>query len=464
VDKIEKVYLLGIGGIGMSALARYFNFIGKKVGGYDKTPTAITEKLISEGIAIHFNESLDEIPVEFKNTNSTLVIYTPAIPSNHAGFNYFKDNGFILKKRSLVLGEITNNYSTIAIAGTHGKTSVSTAIAHILHQSSIGCLAFLGGISKNYGTNLILPNEHTDYKQFAVAEADEFDRSFLQLNPSIALITAMDADHLDIYENQENVVESFNHFVKKIVPNGVIIYKKGLDLNPENLPENKYNYALEEEADFYATNLKIDDKGFYNFDLHSPKGIFKNMQSGVAGRVNAENAVAAASLAIMAGVNESDLRSGLRSFSGVLRRFDFQLNNQNSVYIDDYAHHPEELKAFINSVREIYPGKKISGIFQPHLYSRTRDFAAEFAKSLELLDELFLLDIYPARELPIEGVSSSIIFDKVNLKEKTLCSLNNILDIIASKKPEILLTMGAGNIDTKVESIKNILINIEKGN
>jgi UDP-N-acetylmuramate--alanine ligase len=457
VTTADNIYFIGIGGIGMSALARYYNFIGKAVAGYDKTPSAITDKLISEGIAIHFNDSLDEIPVKFKQSGSTLVIYTPAIPNNHTGFNYFKDNGFELKKRSQILGEITNNYKTIAIAGTHGKTSVSTATAHILHLSGVGCLAFLGGISKNFGTNLVLPDNQTKNVQFAVAEADEFDRSFLQLNPSIALITAMDADHLDIYENKENVVESFNHFVKKIVPNGILIYKKGLNLEPENLPSQTYTYSLEEEADFYGLNLKITEQGHYNFDLQTPKGIFENMQSGVAGKVNAENAVAAASVAILAGAGENELRESLKSFSGVLRRFDFHLNNNKKVYIDDYAHHPEELRAFISSVREIYPNRKITGVFQPHLYSRTRDFADEFAKSLDLLDELILLDIYPARELPIAGVSSEIIFDKLQIKNKTLCTLNNLEEIIASKKIEVLLTMGAGNIDTKVVALKRIL-------
>ena len=462
MDQFKRVYFVGIGGIGMSALARYFKFIGKEVAGYDKTPASITDKLTVEGIAVTFDDNPESIPSAFKKIESTLVIYTPAIPVEHRGLNYFRQNNFVLKKRSQVLGEITNNYKTIAIAGTHGKTSVSTAIAHILNSSGKGCLAFLGGISKNYDTNLVLPRKLGDYNQFAVAEADEFDRSFLQLNPSIALITAMDADHLDIYGNKENVVESFNQFVKKIVPNGILIYKKGLNLKPENLPKIAYTYSLNEKADFCATNQRIDEKGYYHFDLSTPKGIFRDIHSGVVGKVNAENAVAAASASLMTGVDENEIRNGLASFSGVLRRFDYQVKSSGVVYIDDYAHHPEELKAFISSVREIYKGKKICGIFQPHLYSRTRDFAVEFAQSLDLLDELILLEIYPAREEPIPEVSSEIIFNRLKIKKKTLCTLENLIEKIETTSFDVLLTMGAGNIDKKVESIKKRLLKFEK--
>jgi UDP-N-acetylmuramate--alanine ligase len=457
LNKFHSIYLLGIGGIGMSALARYFKFIGKNVGGYDKTPTDITSKLSDEGIDIHFNDSVDEIPEQFKKSSSCLIIYTPAIPSEHKEFNYLKNNGFTIKKRSEILGIITNNYKTIAIAGTHGKTSISTATAHIINQSEFGCLAFLGGISKNYGTNLLLPHNPKFNNQYAVAEADEFDRSFLQLSPSIALVSSMDADHLDIYENHDNIVESFNHFVKKVEPNGIVIYKKGLNLKPENLPEKKYTYSLNEEADFYAKNISINKQGYCNFDLQTPFGLLSNMQSGVVGKLNAENAVAAASVCLMAGISETVVRNSLKTFTGVLRRFDYQVNNEKVVYIDDYAHHPEELKAFISSVREIYQGKIICGVFQPHLYSRTRDFADEFAKSLSLLDELILLDIYPAREEPIPGVSSEIIFDKVNLDKKIICPLEKLEEVLKSRKIEVLLTMGAGNIDNKVASIKKQL-------
>ncbi len=456
LNSIHRVYFIGIGGIGMSALARYFNSIDKKVSGYDKTPGSTTEQLLNEGIFIHFNDKIEEIPSEFKNPESTLIIYTPAIPSDHFGYNYFRTNGFNILKRSEILGEITKHYKTIAVAGTHGKTSVSTATAHILYQSSLGCLAFLGGISKNYRSNLLLPKAPTNINQISVVEADEYDRSFLQLNPSIVLITAMDADHLDIYQNKENIVASFNQFVKKIEPKGIVIYKKGLTLAIENLPENQYTYSLLDEADFYAKNLRINSQGIYGFDLVTPSCIIRDMESGVAGKVNAENALAAASIAYLAGLDGDTIRKHLKTFRGVQRRFDFQLNNEKIVFIDDYAHHPEELKAFINSVREIFKEKKITGIFQPHLFSRTKDFAEEFAKSLDLLDELILLDIYPAREKPVEGVSSEIIFDKVKLGAKSLCSLENLLEFLSGKQPEVLLTMGAGNIESMVEPIRKM--------
>jgi UDP-N-acetylmuramate--alanine ligase len=413
--------------------------------------------LEKEGIFIHHNDSEDEIPQEFTKVENTLIVYTPAIPQIHEGFNYFKNHGFKILKRAEVLGLIAEKFRTIAVAGTHGKTSVSSAIAHIINQSDKGCLAFLGGISKNYQTNLILPKIPEPSNQIAVIEADEFDRSFLTLNPYIAIITAMDADHLDIYENKENFVNSFNHFVKNIKQNGMLIYKKGLILNPEYLPEKNYTYSLKVEADFFARNLKINDQGIYNFDLVTPTGLIENLQSGVAGKLNAENAVAAASICYLAGLDADTIRKNLAYFIGVSRRFDFQINNKNIVFVDDYAHHPEELKAFISSVKEIFPGKKITGIFQPHLFSRTRDFAGEFAKSLDLLDELILLDIYPARELPIEGVSSEIIFDQVSIDEKKLCSMNELENLINQGNFEVLLTMGAGDIDKMVAPIKQIL-------
>jgi len=458
IKSAHKVYFVGIGGIGMSALARYFKHLGKDVAGYDRTPSPITDQLQTEGIKVHFNDGVENIPEGFGNSPSTtLVIYTPAIPSNHVGFNHFKNSGFSLFKRSEILGQITLNYKTIAVAGTHGKTSVSTTVAHLLKQSPLDCLAFLGGISKNYNTNLILPENPDFDSKIAVVEADEFDRSFLKLSPTIALITSMDADHLDIYENKENVVDSFNQFVKKIEPKGKLIYKKGLTLNPENLPEEHYSYSLTEKADFYAINLKMNNIGLYSFDMVTPFGNMNNLKIGIPGRTNAENAVAAVSLACLAGLGEEMIRENLKSFSGVNRRFDFQMNTEHIVYVDDYAHHPEELKAFIGSMKEIFPGKKITGIFQPHLFSRTRDFADEFAKSLDLLDELILLEIYPAREEPIEGVTSKIIFDKVSLVNKTICPIENLIPFLSGKKLEVLLTMGAGNISQKVEDIKKTL-------
>ncbi len=457
IKSAHKVYFVGIGGIGMSALARYFKHLGKDVAGYDRTPSSITDQLQKENIIVHFNDGIDNIPAGFGNSPATtLVIYTPAIPSNHAGFNYFKNSGFQLFKRSEILGQITLNYKTIAVAGTHGKTSVSTTVAHLLKQSPLDCLAFLGGISKNYNTNLILPLKPDFESNLAVVEADEFDRSFLKLNPSIALVTSMDADHLDIYENKENVVDSFNQFVKKIEPKGKLIYKKDLNLRHENLPEFHYTYSLIEKADFYAINLKMSNEGLYSFDLVTPFGTMDNLKSGVPGKTNAENAVAAASLACLAGLGEDLIRENLKSFTGVNRRFDFQINTEHLVYVDDYAHHPEELKAFIGSMKEIFPEKKITGIFQPHLFTRTRDFADEFAKSLDLLDELILLEIYPAREEPIKGVTSNIIFDKMKLKAKSICPVEDLIPYLSDKKIEVLLTMGAGNISQKVEDIKKL--------
>lgn len=455
--KIHKVYFIGIGGIGMSALARYFKHIGKYVAGYDKTETQITSNLKNEGIFVHFSENLNELPGDFIiNQEDTLTIYTPAIPKNHEGLSYLVKNNFKLYKRAEILGLITNNYKTIAVAGTHGKTSISTTTAYLFNNSAIQCLAFLGGISKNHQSNLVLP-QIKDTEPVAVVEADEFDRSFLHLSPSIALITAIDADHLDIYENKENIVNSFNQFVKKIKPKGTIIYKKGLTLLPENLPERCYTYALSEEADFYAKNLLVNNKGRYSFDLITPTGVIKDLESGVPGKINAENSVAAASLAHIAGLEDEIIRINLKAFKGVNRRFDFQINTEKLVYVDDYAHHPEELKAFIGSIKELFPTKKITGIFQPHLFSRTKDFADEFAEALDKLDELILLDIYPARELPIEGVSSELIFNKISIKNKQFSSLDNLIDTLSGKEIEVLLTMGAGNIDKKVMEIKKLL-------
>ncbi len=456
ISKIHRVYFIGIGGIGMSALARYFKRIGKSVAGYDKTATQITSDLQAEGIFVHFDESLNKLPADFTiEKENTLIIYTPAIPKNHEGLSFLIKHNFKLFKRAEILGLITNNHKTIAVAGTHGKTSISTSVSWLFNNSGSNCLAFLGGISKNYQSNLILPQQ-INKETVAVVEADEFDRSFLQLKPSIALITAIDADHLDIYENKENIVNSFNQFVKKIKPNGTIIYKKGLTLLPENFPENSFTYALTEKADFYAQQLTKKDRGSYSFDLVTPTRVIKNLVSGVPGKVNAENAVAAASLAHVAGLDDETIRINLKSLEGVNRRFDFQINNETMVYVDDYAHHPEELKAFIDSIKELFPAKKITGIFQPHLFSRTKDFAAEFAQSLEKLDELILLDIYPAREEPIEGVSSDLIFNKVGIENKIQCSMDNLIEKLSNKKPEVLLTMGAGNIDKKVKEIKEL--------
>lgn len=447
---------MGIGGIGMSALARYFSYLGKDVYGYDKNETKLTKKLVAEGIEIHYKDDVNLIPEIFaKDKKASLIVYTPAIPKDHTELNYFIDNSFIMHKRAEILGLITRDYKTIAVAGTHGKTSVSTIASHILKQSNLACFAFLGGISKNTNSNLILPKTSSAEK-VVVVEADEFDRSFLHLNPYIALITSIDADHLDIYEDKADLVNSFEHFVKNIGQNGILICKNNINLQVDSSVK-QYTYSLEDTADFYANNLQMNNDGTYSFDLETPKGVIKQLRMGMPGRINAENAVAAAALAVLSDVEEDVVRTQLGSFKGVKRRFDFQIATESFVFIDDYAHHPEELKAFISSVKEMFPGKKITGVFQPHLYSRTRDFADEFALSLGMLDELILLDIYPAREKPIEGVSSKIIFDKVKLDKKTMCVKNELLMQFQDNKPEVLLTMGAGDIDKLIESIKGSL-------
>ncbi len=454
LNKINKVYLIGIGGIGMSAIALYFKQLGKIVAGYDRTAGFVTEYLQKNDIFIHFDESLTEIPAQFMPDKAdTLVIYTPAIPENHKGFQFLRNDGFKLYKRAEILGVICSNYRTIAVAGTHGKTSISTLTAHLFHNSGIGRLAFLGGMAKNYQSNLILP-ENIDNKEIVVVEADEFDRSFLNLKPAMALISSIDADHLDIYESKDNLNLAFNQFVEQIDKKGILVYKKGLKIQSENMPEKVFTYSLNEKADFYAKNISINSKNQYCFTLVTPKKEIANLTVGIAGKINAENAVGALALAYLQNVSEDILRSNLLIFSGVQRRFDYQINTDDLVYIDDYAHHPKEIKAFLSSVKELHSGKKITGVFQPHLYSRTRDFAEEFADALSVLDRLILLDIYPAREKPIEGVSSNLIFEKVNIKDKQICSLNELTAVLANSELEVLLTMGAGNIAEKVEEVK----------
>jgi len=454
-NKVHNVYFVGVGGIGMSALARYFIYLGKVVCGYDRSETKLTKKLVSEGINIHYKDDVNLIPEIFnKDKKASIIVYTPAIQEDHAELNYFIDKGFKMYKRAEILGLITSNYKTIAVAGTHGKTSVSTIAAHIIKQSNLACLAFLGGISKNSNSNLILP-ETRSAEEVVVVEADEYDRSFLQLNPYIALITSIDADHLDIYEDKADLVNSFEHFVKNISQNGILICKNNINLQV-NSSVKQYSYSLEDTADFYASNLRMNKNGTYFFDLLTPKGVIAGLETGMPGKINAENAVAAAAIAHLSGVKDEVIQAQLKSCKGVKRRFDFQIINKNFVFIDDYAHHPEELRAFITSVKEIFPDKKITGIFQPHLYSRTQDFADEFALSLGILDKLILLDIYPAREKPVKGVSSKIIFDKVKLDEKIMCAKNELLMHLQDDKPEVLLTMGAGDIDKLVEPIKEV--------
>ena len=455
--RIEYVFLVGIGGIGMSAIARYFFSTGKLVAGYDRVFTDLTADLIREGISIHFSDNIDLIPEVFTNKaklEKILIIYTPAIPESHKELTYFLKNGYLVYKRSEVLGLITRSQKGIAVAGTHGKTTVSTMIAHILHQSDAGCNAFLGGISKNYNSNMLISGK----SGYVVVEADEFDRSFLQLFPFLEVITSIDEDHLDIYKDKSQLEESFKQFIKQIKPGGKLLINKKIKIGPEKIEDVEIQtYSLNPEADFYADNIILKN-GRYRFDLICPELVIKNIEPGIAGIVNIENSVAAAGVAVMLGVNEQSVRSGLKSFKGIKRRFDIKIQTDKLIYIDDYAHHPEEIKAFIDSVRKLYPGKKITGIFQPHLFSRTRDFVEEFAKSLDQLDELILMEIYPAREVPIKGINSKIILDRVTIRDKQLCAYESLVDTITGMDLEVLLTMGAGDIDKLVEPIQNRLL------
>lgn len=455
MQKITSVYFVGAGGIGMSALARYFRAKGKQVAGYDKTPSDLTAALIDEGIRIHYADDISLIPEDCKHPDSTLVVYTPAIPETHTELNYFKTNGFTLMKRARVLGEITRTERGLCVAGTHGKTTTSSMLAHLLKQSHVDCNAFLGGVLKNYNSNLML----SDKSDLAVIEADEFDRSFHWLNPYMAVITAVDPDHLDIYGTPAAYRESFEHFTSLIRPDGCLVMKKGLQLQPR-LPEGTklYTYSATEEADFFARNIRIGN-GDILFDFVTPGGCIPDVKLGVPVKVNIENGVAAMALAWLNGVTPEEIRSGMASFAGPVRRFDFHLKKEDIVLLDDYAHHPAELKASIQSVKELYPDKKVTGIFQPHLYTRTRDFAADFAASLSLLDELILLDIYPAREEPIPGVTSQIIFDQVTIPNKRMIRKDELLDLVRKEAAsfEVVLMVGAGNIDRLVEPVKQIL-------
>ena len=457
-NKLHSVYFIGIGGIGMSALARFFHTKGKFVAGYDRTPSELTGELIKTGIQVHYKDDVEEIPGPVKNAkdkNRVLIVYTPAIPEKHSELNFLKTSGYIIKKRSEVLGIIVSNEKGIAIAGTHGKTTVSTLVAHVLYQSSLKCNAFLGGIAKNYSSNYIF----SEASELFVAEADEYDRSFLQLHPEIGAITAIDPDHLDIYGEHAELAKAFYQFIKQIKKGGTIVHKKSLEIDKKLNSEIKwFTYAIDDKnADFYAENITIDD-GIFCFDIHTPQGVIKGFRFGMPGRVNVENAVAAVAICQMAGAKKTELLEGIHSFRGIKRRFDFQIRRNDLVYIDDYAHHPVELKACISAVRELYPKRKITGVFQPHLFSRTFDFAEGFAKSLELLDELILMDIYPAREEPVKGVTSELIFKKVNMKNKTLCKYEETVELLKEKDIDVLLTLGAGDIDRLVEPIRKMLI------
>lgn len=455
INQIKSVYFIGAGGIGMSALVRYFLSLGKSVAGYDRTPSELTEKLIEEGARIHFTEDIKLIPSDCLDRESTLIILTPAIPKEHAELKFFIEGHFEIQKRAQVLGTITRSSKGLCAAGTHGKTTTSTMMAHLMHQSHIGCTAFLGGISKNYHSNLLLSSE----SDFTVIEADEFDRSFHWLHPYMSIITSTDPDHLDIYGTEEAYLESFEKYTSLIQPGGCLVIRKGVTLQPKVQQNVKvYTYSTN-EGDFHATNIKIEN-GEITFDFVTPTETIENIQLGVPVSINIENGVAAMALCWLNGVTAEELRKGMASFKGIDRRFDFKIKNDKIVFLSDYAHHPSEIKQSVSSIRDLYKGKKITGVFQPHLYTRTRDFYKEFANSLSLLDEVILLDIYPARELPIEGVSSKLIFD--NLRdgiEKTMCSKEDLVAILEKKEIEVLITLGAGDIDNYVPVIQKMLEN-----
>ncbi len=453
MNKFSKYYFLGIGGIGMSALARYYHVKGFQVAGYDRTETKLTSDLITEGIRVSFVEGIEEIPFVFTKPESTLVIMTPAIPNDHPQLKYFQDHNFTIKKRAEVLGDITRMSKGICIAGTHGKTTTSTITAHLLYQSQVSCNAFLGGIANNYNTNLLLSAE----SNLVVIEADEYDRSFHQLSPYMAVITSADPDHLDIYKTEKAFRESFEHFTSLIRPGGALIIRKGIELDVQLQKGVKmYTYSMNDGGDFHAENIRTI-KSEIHFDFVTPNDRISDVRLGVPIQINVENSVAAMALAWLNGVTPEELRTGISSFSGIYRRFNVIYKSDNIVFMDDYAHHPSELKASISSIRNLYPGKKITGIFQPHLYSRTRDFAPAFAEALSALDSLILLDIYPAREQPIKGVDSELILRDVKLKNKTLCSKENLLPLLKEMPLEILVTFGAGDIDKLVPLIKNQL-------
>lgn len=453
MDNYTSIYFVGAGGIGMSALARYFLAKGYRVAGYDKTPSDITSALIHEGAEVVFDEEPDEIPAFCRTPESTLVVRTPAVPETHAGLTWFRQQGFQIVKRSELLGMITRSSRGLCVSGTHGKTTVSGMIAHLLKQSHVDCNAFLGGIIKNYDSNLML----SDRSDLTVIEADEYDRSFHRLSPYMAVVTATDPDHLDIYGTEEAYLESFRYFTSLVRPDGVLLVKKGLKLCPDPQPGvHVYSYSMNDGGDFRAENIRIGE-GRVIFDFVAPGQRVDDVELGVPVMINVENGIAAMAIAWLNGVTPDELRKGMASFGGAKRRFDFWIKRADLVMIDDYAHHPDELKASIESVRALYPKKKISGVFQPHLYTRTRDFAPEFARSLSLLDELLLLDIYPARELPIPGVTSKMILDQVTCTKKELYSKEMLLEKIKQCNFEVLITLGAGDIDRMLPQIKTIL-------
>ena len=442
LNQIHNVYFIGIGGIGMSALARYFQNIGKNVSGYDKTPTQLTDELMAIGLAIHFEDTIELIPEDFKSEN-TLVIVTPAVPVAHSEWNYFKDNGYTIKKRAEVLGIITKDTYCFAVAGTHGKTTTSSILGHVLYESGVDVTAFLGGIVENYNSNLIGSG-----KTVTVVEADEFDRSFLHLHPNVSCITSMDADHLDIYGDAASIEESFREFAAKTPAENLYVIK-GLELKGNTI-------GINDESDFSAQNICIEN-GFYVFDVKTPTEIVKNVKFALPGHHNLTNALLAFAMAKSYGVSNEKIGNALASFRGVRRRFSFQIREENLVYIDDYAHHPTEINAVHQAVRELYPNKKVIAVFQPHLFSRTKDFIDGFAESLSQFDEILLLEIYPARELPMEGVNATWLLNKINNPNKKLVSKEELFTVFKNSDAEVFITIGAGDIGELVKDIKKAL-------
>ena len=453
IETIQSVYFVGAGGIGMSALIRYFLSLGKRVAGYDRTSSELTARLVEEGAVIHYEEDVNQIPEWCRDAATTLIVYTPAIPNEHAELNYFRTNGFEIHKRAQVLGIITRSSKALCVAGTHGKTTTSTMAAHLLQQSHVGCTAFLGGISKNYGTNLLLSQE----SPYTVIEADEFDRSFHWLSPYMSVITATDPDHLDIYGTREAYLESFRHYTTLIQPGGALILHEGLALQPDVQSGVKVYTYSRDHGDFHAENIRIGGGEIY-VDFVAPDTRICDVQLGVPVSINIDNGVAAMALAHLNGVTDEEIKRGMASFRGVDRRFDFKLKTDRIVFLSDYAHHPAEIAQSVRSIRELYQDKKLTAIFQPHLYTRTRDFYHEFADSLSLLDEVILTDIYPAREEPIPGVSSQLIYDQLRPGiEKCLCRKEDVLALLETKDIEVLIVLGAGDMDNYVPQITRLL-------
>ena len=450
LKQFDRAYFIGIGGIGMSALARYFNHIGWHVAGYDKTPSTLTKELEIEGITIHFEDLGNNIPEQYKESEKTLVIYTPAIPKSFEELHFFKSNNSCLLKRSEVLGLLTRASKGIGVAGTHGKTTTSSMLAHILNESHIKCNAFLGGIATNFNSNLLINNA----SEFTVIEADEFDRSFLQLNPFASIITSIDPDHLDIYDDAATFREGFQQYAQLTSAKGCLVVREGITLRSN---ATQISYAINSEtADYGGSNLRVEGSQFF-MDVKTPRANFKAVALGIPGIHNAENALACFALLEFIGCNEIEIRNGLKSFKGVKRRFEYHIKTDGLIYIDDYAHHPTEIRALIASVRLLYPAKKIIGVFQPHLFSRTRDFFDDFAKELSHLDELILLPIYPAREEPIPGVTSENLLKEIALNQKNVLNATETLEYLSNIKEGVVLTIGAGDIDRIIEPLKNVL-------